>query len=137
MLGAHAVGFRISAVHISRWPLASGIWALAIKSLVEPSVAFGRRPSAFGLLLSAAGLKLLSSRRSPWACGRWCSLFSRWVLVSTILALVYESLVGLSLAFGIRPVRFAFAVLRCAAIFGLVALAFDFWPWAFELSPIA
>ena len=57
--------------------------------------------------------------------------------MSTILALVYESLVGLSLAFGIRPVRFAFAVLRCAAIFGLVALAFDFWPWAFELSPIA
>ena len=137
MLGAHAVGFRISAIRIPRWPLASGIWALAIKSLVEPSVAFGRRPSAFGLLLSAAGLKLLSSRRSPWGCGRWCSLFSRWVLVSTILALVYESLVGLSLAFGIRPVRFAFAVLRCAAIFGLVALTFGLGLSSFRQLPVA
>ena len=140
ILGAHAVGFRIAAIRIPRWPLASGIWALAIGSLLGPSVAFGRRPSAFCFRPLASsywahavnlGLAVVGVRCFPvWL---WCLQFWRWSMSPW-------SDYRAPLEFGLCALRLRFYVVlqslgsrRWHLTFGLGLSSFRQWPAAFSV----
>ena len=142
MLGAHAVGFRISAIHIPRWHLASGTWGWPSNLWLSPRLplAVGRRPSAscFRPLASSywahavdLGLAAVGVRCFP--VGLWCLQFWRWSMSPW---LGYRSL----LEFGLYALRLRFYVVlqflgswRWHLTFGLGLSSFRQLPVAFSV----